>query len=184
MNQNHVLEGDFDADMIRRWAYDENALLIEQDEDLVLPQWDFAELLFELAADPTCPKASYIIGIWGSFTWQCTMRQDPADLARTRRALEAASRYREDANVGWWIDFQSKLLRYVDGVGPITAEQAIAMAHDLLGGTRTEYTITLREETSTSFVVELSIPEGSYRERLSIDRSSGKFRYEPRSPRY
>ena len=52
-------EGPVTDDVLRTWAYDENLFLSEQDEDALI--WGFdVDLLFELADDPKCPKASMI----------------------------------------------------------------------------------------------------------------------------
>jgi hypothetical protein len=54
-------------DLLRRWAFDENLLLMDQDEDVILACDEHIPVLCELIADPACPKGDYIghiISIW------------------------------------------------------------------------------------------------------------------------
>ena len=50
-------------DTVRRWGYDEQLWLIEQDEDLILGDVQYIPLLLEFAADPACPKREYALRI-------------------------------------------------------------------------------------------------------------------------
>jgi hypothetical protein len=44
------------AEEVRTWAYDEDAWLVDQDEDLVFLAPKYVPLLVELIADDQCPK--------------------------------------------------------------------------------------------------------------------------------
>lgn len=55
-------------DLDRRWGYDDNLYSIEQDEDLVLHDEQYVPILLELAADESCGKSQYAIGILSYFT--------------------------------------------------------------------------------------------------------------------
>ncbi|TLV02230.1 hypothetical protein [Dyadobacter luticola] len=48
---------------VRLWAYDEDVLFTEQDEDLILYDYRYVPILMELASDPTCPKDHYCLTI-------------------------------------------------------------------------------------------------------------------------
>ncbi len=73
-------EGELDDAMIRRWAFDPDAELMQQDEDLALHDWRFSATILSLVADLNCPKAKYILDIWDDFTRNSTVHQVPADL--------------------------------------------------------------------------------------------------------
>ncbi|WP_298867379.1 hypothetical protein [uncultured Gimesia sp.] len=50
-------------EVIHRWAYDENLLLIDQDEDLILGNAEYVPMLLQLAREPDCPKNDYCLSI-------------------------------------------------------------------------------------------------------------------------
>ncbi len=163
--------------LIRRWAYDPDAELMEQDEDLVLHDWEFTETILELAADPSCPKAEYILSIWEEFTRHHAVHQVPSDLEAARHALAVAEEYGHHPGVSRWIADQTQRLKFVDGAGPTDEATALAMADTLLNGAARSCPITVLRESCTAFLVQLSVPHGSHKEWLLIDKRTGKFRY-------
>lgn len=46
---------------LKRWAYDENAILLEQDEDLLFHDMVWTEMVFLFMFDENCIKREYII---------------------------------------------------------------------------------------------------------------------------
>ena len=170
-------EGDPDEAMIRRWAFDPEAELMQQDEDLVLHDWTFAETLLELAANPNCPKAEYILNIWDDFTRHHTVHQERSDLDAVRHALSFAQRYSSHRGIQRWIADQETRLRYVDGVGAVDRATSLSMANALLNGIGRSCKIDILRETDTHFLMELSVPHGSHKEWLLIDKLTGMFRY-------
>lgn len=51
---------DITPELVREWAYNEDTLLLEQDEDLLLYDWELLPTLLELIADQDCPKRKWI----------------------------------------------------------------------------------------------------------------------------
>jgi hypothetical protein len=52
---------DLTPEVVREWGYDEDLLLLEQDEDLLLYNIDFFPVLLELAGDDRCPKQEVFV---------------------------------------------------------------------------------------------------------------------------
>jgi len=55
---------DLTPDLVRVWGYDEDLVLLDQDEDLMLYDVELIPVLVELSADSNCPKkdmAYYIL---------------------------------------------------------------------------------------------------------------------------
>ncbi len=178
MGSSYLLNAEpLDEALVHRWAYDSDAELIEQDEDLLLHDWDYTEVLLAAIADPACPKAGYIMGVWDDFTRSCTIHKRPADIAAVRDALQKAQGFRGDPWIARWIADQERRLSFVEGVGPVRAEDALQMAEILLNGMSGYRPIAIRCETATTYELELSVPGGLHREWLSVDKSSGRFRY-------
>lgn len=170
-------EGELDDAMIRRWAFDLDAYLTEQDEDIFLHDWLFAETLLDLAADPSCPKATYILNIWDYFTRRRTVYQDSSDLEAVRHALVLAEKYSGHNGVKKWIAAQNQRLKYVDGVGTTDRATALSIGDTMLNGLSRSCTIEILRESDTAFLVQLSVPEGAHKEWLFVDKRTGKFRY-------
>lgn len=170
-------EGELDESMIRRWAFDPDAELMQQDEDLVLHDWRFANTLLELAADPNCPKADYILSIWDHFTRHHTVHQVPSDLKAARHSLSLAEKYRSHSGVKRWIDDQTARLRCVEGIGPVDGPTALSIGEILLNGASRRCPISILRENDTDFLVQLSVPHGTHKEWLLINKTTGQLRF-------
>jgi hypothetical protein len=170
--------GPLDEAMIRRWASDHDAYFMPTDDDLVLHEWAWSELLIQLIADPSCPKSSEILNIWEDFTRHTTVHQKPSDIDAAEKAVRYASNYTGHAGLEGWVSNQRARLKYVEGVGPVGRNEALAMGDALLNGANRSCIISVRAETARTIEIEMSVPlHGSHREWLSIDKLTGKFRY-------
>ena len=161
---------------IRKWAYDENAILLEQDEDLVLHDWGYGPTLLELAADPHCPKADYILDILDYFSASSIAYQGSEDIDAATRAV-AIARVSPVQKIRDWAERQDNRLQLARGAGPVDRDQAVKMGHDVLNSGGRNCPIAIREETADTFLVELSVPGGAHREWLLVDKKTGRFRY-------
>lgn len=170
-------EGELDDAMIRRWAFDPDAELAQQDEDLALHDWRFAETLLDLAADPSCPKAEYVLDIWDYFTRHHTVHQVPSDLRAARHALVLAEKYNSHSGVKRWIADQTERLKYVDGVGITDRAKALSIGDTMLNGASRSCPIEIIRESDTTFLIQMTVPHSTHKEWLMVDKLTGKFRY-------
>lgn len=170
-------EGVLDEVMIRRWAFDLEAELVQQDEDLVLHDWSFAATILDLAADPSCPKAEYLLEIWDDFTRNSTVHQVPSDLEAARQALSLAEAYKHHSGIARWIADQRERLKCVSRTGPTDRATALWMADMMLNGLARSCPIDIILETAADFLVQMSFPNPSYKEWLLISKATGGLRY-------
>lgn len=170
-------DGEADDEMIRRWAFDPESELMQQDEDLVLHDWKFAATILGLASDPTCPKADYILSIWDDFTRHMTVHQVPSDLEAARHALSLAERYQHHIGIANWIADQTARLDHVSGTGPIDRAVALQIGELMLNGRARSRSISVHRENETAFLIQLTVPHGTHKEWLLIDRATGTLRY-------
>ncbi len=59
---------DMTHEVVKEWAYDEDLILMEQDEDLLLYDFELIPTLLELAGDKECPKGDYAFYILCQFS--------------------------------------------------------------------------------------------------------------------
>jgi hypothetical protein len=170
-------ECEVDEEMLRRWAFDPDAEFMQQDEDLVLHDWKFAETLLDLAADPSCPKAEYILDIWDYFTRHHTVHQVSTDLEAARRSLALAEKYPDCSGIVQWIADQTARLDCVAGLGSMDEAKALWMGDLLLNGRSRSCPISIARKTDSDFLVQLSVPNGKHKEWLLIDRETGRFHF-------
>ena len=162
---------------LRRWAYDENLLLDEQDEDLVLHSPEYLPILIPLADEPLCPKADYILSCLdfylmflalGDQDWQLEVINDAIAIAETTKRTELAD----------WVALLKRRLAYRAGIGPVNRAIALTMGQDLLNGICRQSDITLSSETEATFEVQLSVPPfHRHKEWLTIDKATGQFSF-------
>ncbi len=178
MDDHFLLDhGPLDEEMIRRWASDLDAEFMQQDDDLVLHDWAWSELLIQLIADPSCPRADEILHIWDEFTRHNTVHQRPADIDAAQKAVRYAATFVGHAGLEKWVSDQTTRLRYVRGIGAVSTAEALRMGDVLLNGATRSCIISIRDETPRTLEVEMAVPHGKHREWLSIDKATGNFRY-------
>lgn len=162
---------------LRRWAFDENLFLSDQDEDLVLGHEDFLPVLIELASDPACPKASYILSCLDFYLVFLVLRGTEAHLSIVRAGARLAA-IRMTPELVEWASLQERRLKYREGVGPISKERALLMGQELLNGICRAASISIVDETASNWEVELSVQLfHRHKERLSISKALGRFKY-------
>ena len=76
-------------EQIKTWAYDENILLVDQDEDLILENTDFLNVLIDLTFDINCPKRDYCISIIKSLIYSKLVRRDFEELKKINISINS-----------------------------------------------------------------------------------------------
>ncbi|WP_395321072.1 hypothetical protein [Variovorax sp. UC74_104] len=162
---------------LRKWAYDERIQLSDQDADLVLHEEEYLPLLLELADEPSCPRSSEILGTLDYYLMFLVLRGVEEHIRIVEKAV-ALARSAKTAPVIEWRQLQERRLRYRAGAGPLSREQAVAAARDLLIGIDRIAELKVVDENPKTWEIELSVPPSHrYRDRLSFDRATGVFRF-------
>jgi hypothetical protein len=117
-----VIEWDeITPELIREWAYDEDVLLLEQDEDLLLYDWELLPTLIHLIADPHCQKRKWIYFALCQHTRESVTRGGKDGRAALSNAVASVAPPTE----GWltdWCDYAERILAYDRPAGPIDAQ--------------------------------------------------------------
>lgn len=166
---------DSDEAMLRHWAYDEDLTLLDQDEDLLLHNRDWLPILIPLADEPSCPKADYILGALDFYLMFLVLRGAEAELVAVREAIELATQaIRPELHN--WAALQERRLRYRDGIGAVSRQQALTMGAELLNNISRDAEVSIIGESHTTWILQLSVqPWHRHREWLTIDKASGRF---------
>jgi hypothetical protein len=168
---------DWSPDSLRRWAFDESLILLEQDEDLVIGRRDVLPILMPLADDPTCPKADYILSSFDFYLMFVVLRGADAELSALHEAIDLV-RGATRQKLTEWAALLNRRLLYRKGIGPVDRLTALKMGEDLLNGICRQTEISISSETTNAWVVQLSVPPfHRHKEWLTINKEAGTFTY-------
>jgi len=161
-----------------RWAFNPDAEVVDNDEDLLLRHPDGLHLLLTAAADPGCPKHDYCANVLADYTC-AIIRWGRTELyPRLRVAAEFALTL-PDPLMHEWSTHVTRLLAYQQPAGPVNRATAEQMAGDLLGG-------PIRPARPTVHIT----PDNKHWESadpstatvVQIDRRTGTYRFTQRAP--
>jgi hypothetical protein len=177
--ENEIILDDWNPseETLRHWAYHEHVQLADQDADLVLHREDFLPVLLELADDPACPRSSEILSTLDFYLMFLVLRGSDEHVEVVKKAV-VISGGAKTAQVIAWRQLQERRLQHRAGAGPLTREQALAAAQDLMLGISRVAELTLVGDHPNEWVIELSVPPTNrHRERLLFEKNSGRFQF-------
>lgn len=162
---------------LRKWAYDERIQLVDQDADLVLHREEYLPVLLELADDASCPRSSEILGTLDFYLMFLILRGVEEHIRIVEKSV-ALARAAKSTPVIEWRQLQERRLHYRAGAGPLSRDQAVAAARDLLIGIDRIADLKVVDENPKTWEIELVVPSSPrFRERLSFDKVTGVFRF-------
>ena len=168
---------DITNEVILKWAYDEEMLLLEQDEDLVVGHREYFPALFKAAEDPECPKGDYIISIIDFYLMFEILKGDDSSISIVEEALEFCKKSNEKKIQDLKMVLEQRKI-YKKGIGNVDKCTALEMGKNLLNGICRSCDISIADESKEEWVVELSVPPlHRHKERIYINRSTGKFKF-------
>jgi len=177
LDEEYIFEGEITNDVILKWAYDENMLLLEQDEDLVAGDREFFPALFAAVNDPECPKGDYALSVIDFYLMFQILKGTDESIAVVQEAIDFCKK----SNLKKVQEFQSLLedkIRFKKGVGKVDKSTALRMGQNLLNSISRSCDTEVVEETSDTWVVELSVPPiHRHKERIMINKDTGEFSF-------
>jgi len=177
LDEEYVYEGEITNEVILKWAYDENMLLLEQDEDLVAGDREFFPALFQAAEDPECPKGDYALSIMDFYLMFQILKGDDSSISIVEEAIAFCEKSK-DRKIQEWKTVLENKVRYKKGVGEVDKATALEMGKNLLNGICRSCDISIVDETHDEWVLELSVPPfHRHKERIYIERTTGKFKF-------
>jgi hypothetical protein len=164
-------------EVICEWAYDEEAYLISQDEDLLLYKWELLPVMLELIADSNCPKRQWIYFALCQFTRESVTRRGKAGQIELSHAIASLEPPTEEWQADWYA-YTQRVLGYMQPTGAVDRETAACMAKDLLLGIAGRVgEITAGSEESPGwlrFTLQTSVTE-----HIDVCLATGDVRYTP-----
>ncbi|WP_181787523.1 hypothetical protein [Streptomyces phytophilus] len=115
------------------WAYDPDAELAEQDEDLLLHDPAGLPLLLAAAEHPDCPKRDYCAHVLEDYSRR-VVGWGLADVYPALRDTAARAATSHDARSRQWEAFVTRLFSYREQRRPVNRARAEQMTVDLLWG--------------------------------------------------
>ena len=178
MDEEYIFDGNITNEVIKEWAYDENMLLLEQDEDLIAGQREFFPALFDAIEDNKCPKREYALTIIDFYLMFQILRGGDDAISIVEEAITFCNRSLKP-KVHDWKKLLEKRILYKKGIGPVNGDLALEMGKNLLNGICRSAEITILEEKKSEWVVQLSVPPlHLHKERIYIKKDTGIFRFE------
>ncbi|GAB0105153.1 hypothetical protein JMUB6875_41310 [Nocardia sp. JMUB6875] len=153
------------------WAADPDAVLMEQDEDVLLHDPVGLPLLLDAAGDADCPKQRYCATVLHDYSRRIVGWKVSQEYSALKAVASQASSSR-DPWVRWWSVYVSRLFSYVTDVRQVNRAEAEQMAIDLLTGPAENLTIQIAPGEKHWQCSEF----GSYPRYLYINRRTGEYR--------
>lgn len=152
---------------VRDWGYNENVVFIDQDEDLVLHDVEYIQILMELASDTNCPKNNYCLNTLQHFTQVHLARRNTSEIFEIENCI---SQYDGmiSQEVEKWKGMFFYLLDLIRNPQQIDEQVAEGVAHYLTVG---DFTIRHFQKlrTISENIVEYLASTESYKEYIYID---------------
>ncbi len=92
-------------EQIKAWAYDENLLLVDQDEDLILENTRYLDILIDFTFDNNCLKRDYCISIIESLIHNKLVNRDVEELKRIDKSINSLDQITEQI---WLVELKEK----------------------------------------------------------------------------
>jgi hypothetical protein len=159
---------------VREWAYDWEVELIEQDEDLLLHDLRYMQVLAECVRDAACPKSEYIISIIGSF---CQLRLLHRRVQEAHAVVETIRVHLGFLGGERLVELGYLLPVYEQLVSPkaMSHTEADNLAHDLLIR-HSARSLVVEPELAGHRVYTYDVP---YKPFFYVALSTGTWRYSP-----
>ena len=165
-------------EVVKEWGYDEDLILMEQDEDLLLYDFDLIPSLLELAGDESCPKGDYAFYILCQFSREQVVRGGARGGAEALRNAVECLPIQPEGMPRQWQEYAQRLLSYFYTPQNHSKNEAHQTAHDLLIGIAGRVGDVLETKSSDPgrwrFTLKTSVTE-----HIEINIETGAFKYIP-----
>ena len=164
-------------DVVRVWGYDDNLVLMEQDEELLLYDVELIPVLLELAGDERCPKRNSAFFILCQFAREQVTRGGERGMAALRAAWSSIPEPVGE-RPGAWGRYVARLLAYAQPSGSVDKQVARRMAEELLLGIAGRVGEVVEDSPVRPgwwrFTLRTSVTE-----HVDVRQSTGEFVYTP-----
>ncbi len=178
MNDRILEWDDITPEVVKEWAYDEDLILMEQDEDLLLYDFELIPTLLELAGDKDCPKGDY------AFYILCQFSREQVTRGASRGGPEALKKVVESLPLQpegmpkQWQEYVTRLLSYYFEPKKCSKNEAQEKAHNLLRGIAGRVGDVLETNSTVPDVWRFTL-KTSVTEHIEVNIKTGTFKYVP-----
>ena len=164
--------------ILLEWGYDEEMLLLEQDEDLVIGSaHEFYSVLAKLALDPACPKADYCLTSMDFSLMFWVLRKHPGAAEEIRRTIALFDGQHRNDRVSEFVRVNLLRLALLAHEPVPTLERATQIGFAALNGISRQCDISVSDHNA-KWLIELSVPPlHQHKEWLHIDKKSGQYTF-------
>lgn len=174
----YLYDGPLTEEALLKWGYDEDMLLLEQDEDLVIGSaHEFYPVLAKLALDPACPKADYCLTSIDFSLMFWVLRKHPGAAEEIRRTISLFDGQRQNELAIEFVRVNLLRLALLAHEPISTFERATQIGSAALNGISRRCDISI-EDKGAEWSVELSVPPlHQHKEWLRINKLSGEYTF-------
>jgi hypothetical protein len=167
---------DITPEVLKEWAYDEDLIFMEQDEDLLLYDFELVPTLLELAGDKECPKGNYVFCILCQFSREQVTRGASHGGPEALKKVVESLLLQPEGMPKQWQEYTARLLSYFYAPKKDSKNEAHEKAHDLLIGVAGRVGDVLETNSTTSDVWRFTL-KTSITEYIEVNVQTGAFKY-------
>lgn len=168
---------DITPEIVKIWGYDEDMILMEQDEDLLLYDFELVPALLELSSDNECPKREYAHFILCQFCREQVTRGSEREVAMLKECISKLPK-QPSGLPELWLQYVNRLIDYTENPKPVSKELANEIAHDLLIGIAGRVGSVAEEKSPVPGCWRFTL-KTSVIEHIDICIDTGKYKYVP-----
>ena len=162
-------------EIVKIWAYDEDLWLLEQDEDLLLYNFEFIPVLLKLVLDDNYPKGDYAFCILCQFCREQVARGGSQGANALEKVVEDLP-VQSVGNAKQWYEYVNRLLSYFYNPKPLSKSEAHRVADELLIGIAGRIGVVSESQSLNTnwwrFTLKTSVVE-----HIDICQKTGVFKY-------
>jgi hypothetical protein len=172
-----IYDGPINENAILAWAYDEDLLFLDQDEDLLIgAHHEFFPLLARLSKDVSCPKADYCLTIMDYSLMFWILRKHPGAAEEIRNVLI----HLLDSDrplITNFVRVNNMRLDLLKGAPVPTLQRALEVGEAALNGICRKADISVVDD-GEAWIIELSVPPiHRHKEWLSLSKVDGAYSF-------
>lgn len=171
-------------DNLKKWAYGDDLILMEQDEDLLFHDIAWTQIIFPFMLDKNCIKREYIISNFLDFIREVFLHRKEIEIEQINSIFIARLKTfhleTNDTLIGNCIDYFSSCKLIFDNPKQVDIEQVKHIGKLLLNGLTNVSKINEPTITESGNYQITSTSSVTY--HVCINRKTGKYKYNGYSP--
>lgn len=170
-------DGKITPQLLHEWAYDDNAVFLDQDEDLLLHDIDLLPTIIQLIADNNCPKRELLFYIVSYYTTLNFRHKRDKEISRTKEIIsENIATIKNNTFLTRWAQYFDDTFKLVFNSKNITKDDAEKFGYAILKGLSGVGDLTPAKQID-NYTWEIIYLASSLKPFIQIDIKTGNFKY-------